>query len=296
MNSKNFTKRGFTLIELLVVIAIIAILAAILFPVFAQAREKARAITCVSNMKQLGLACAMYVQDYDETWPLGMNYTVWYNQAWPNQLVPYIKDLNVFVCPDDSNPETGVQQNYGYGIGISYAANSFIGPGSRQAGPFSIDQPWWITPQTITDAAITFPDQTIAIAEKHNDQVMEWDTTPAGQAAITAYNNSGSGPPNSYGNTDYAYNDLFTGVNWWDGSAPGEIPNGTLPLEGTTRGGTTYSYPNGCNGAVSHVHSNLANFLFCDSHVKAMNPVATNPNPATDEGSNMWDSGRTSNH
>jgi len=68
------THRGFTLIELLVVIAIIAILAAILFPVFAQAREKARTISCLSNTKQIGLACMMYVQDYDETF---------FSQPWP---------------------------------------------------------------------------------------------------------------------------------------------------------------------------------------------------------------------
>src|SRR3984957_5324065 len=63
-------KKGFTLIELLVVIAIIAILAAILFPVFAAAREKARQTSCASNLRQLGLATLMYVQDYDETFPL----------------------------------------------------------------------------------------------------------------------------------------------------------------------------------------------------------------------------------
>src|SRR5438270_8287108 len=67
-------KRGFTLIELLVVIAIIAIIAAILFPVFAQAREKARQATCVSNMKQIGTALTMYQQDYDETYPFGYQY------------------------------------------------------------------------------------------------------------------------------------------------------------------------------------------------------------------------------
>src|SRR6201987_4966907 len=63
-------KKGFPLIELLVVIAIIAILAAILFPVFAQAREKARQATCISNLKQLGAACMMYAQDYDESYPM----------------------------------------------------------------------------------------------------------------------------------------------------------------------------------------------------------------------------------
>src|SRR4051812_47090369 len=87
-------QRGFTLIELLVVIAIIAILAAILFPVFAQAREKARAATCLSNCKQIALGASMYVQDYDETFPKG-----W--QGWPAAVYwftvidPYIKNGGV---------------------------------------------------------------------------------------------------------------------------------------------------------------------------------------------------------
>src|SRR5262249_28725078 len=81
-------RNGFTLIELLVVIAIIAILAAILFPVFAQAREKARQTTCTSNVKNLGLAVMMYAQDYDETYP-----PLWYQANdghWPNTVRPYI--------------------------------------------------------------------------------------------------------------------------------------------------------------------------------------------------------------
>jgi len=86
---------GFTLVELLVVVAIIALLAAILFPVFGRAREKARQTTCISNLKQLGMAFAMYTQDYDESYP-------WGNQGWAGHLVyPYVKNKNVFTCPSD---------------------------------------------------------------------------------------------------------------------------------------------------------------------------------------------------
>jgi prepilin-type N-terminal cleavage/methylation domain-containing protein/prepilin-type processing-associated H-X9-DG protein len=94
--------RGFTLIELLVVIAIIAILAAILFPVFAQAREKARQTSCSSNLKQLGTAMMMYVQDYDESYP-----KVWYAPEghWANVILPYLgqgKQIwtgGIMLCP-----------------------------------------------------------------------------------------------------------------------------------------------------------------------------------------------------
>src|SRR5580704_16672584 len=84
--------RGFTLIELLVVIAIIAILAGILFPVFAQVRDKARAISCTSNEKQLGLAFLQYAQDYDETLPLA-NYvnSDGSNGSWDFEVDPYVK-------------------------------------------------------------------------------------------------------------------------------------------------------------------------------------------------------------
>ena len=102
MNAKN--THAFTLIELLVVIAIIAILAAILFPVFATAREKARQSTCASNQKQIGIAMLQYIQDYDETTPLP-NFCQYFGASWqttPNylgSLVPYIKQKAVFACP-----------------------------------------------------------------------------------------------------------------------------------------------------------------------------------------------------
>jgi prepilin-type N-terminal cleavage/methylation domain-containing protein/prepilin-type processing-associated H-X9-DG protein len=98
--SSSGTRRAFTLIELLVVIAIIAILAAILFPVFAQAREKARQITCLSNLKQAGLAFAMYVQDYDETTPAVVHLGGGLDDDFWGILQPYVKNIDVFFCPD----------------------------------------------------------------------------------------------------------------------------------------------------------------------------------------------------
>jgi len=96
--------RGFTLIELLVVIAIIAILAAILFPVFARAREKARGSSCLSNLRQIGTALMSYAQDFDEhfprtySWSPGYVYRYW----WADLIQPYIRNYQVFVCPSGS--------------------------------------------------------------------------------------------------------------------------------------------------------------------------------------------------
>jgi prepilin-type N-terminal cleavage/methylation domain-containing protein/prepilin-type processing-associated H-X9-DG protein len=109
MSTQKPVRRGFTLIELLVVIAIIAILAAILFPVFAKAREKARAIACLSNMKQIGTGITMYVQDYDETMPMAGSYGS-YNTAIPQEIGPYIQKIanfsgntsGIWKCPDDN--------------------------------------------------------------------------------------------------------------------------------------------------------------------------------------------------
>src|SRR5579871_1074133 len=109
--TRNFSPRrprGFTLIELLVVIAIIAILSAILFPVFAQAREKARQTVCLSNLKQLGLAVEMYVQDYDETfpkeefWDTSSPFSDYYLWSSANCIQPYMKNVDIYRCPSDS--------------------------------------------------------------------------------------------------------------------------------------------------------------------------------------------------
>ena len=106
---KHTQRSGFTLIELLVVIAIIAILAAILFPVFAQAREKARQAACLSNEKQIGLGVMQYVQDYDETFPERYgdtnnpaDFANGKPRSWKDMIYPYIKSRDVFRCP--SNP------------------------------------------------------------------------------------------------------------------------------------------------------------------------------------------------
>ena len=100
----NFPKSAFTLIELLVVIAIIAILAAILFPVFGRARENARRSSCLSNLKQMGLGVMQYTQDYDENYPLWNNNdsSGWNKHSWDYQIQPYVKSTQIFVCPSDS--------------------------------------------------------------------------------------------------------------------------------------------------------------------------------------------------
>src|SRR6266542_1267021 len=100
------SRTGFTLIELLVVIAIIAILAAILFPVFAQVRDRARMTSCGSNMRQLALGVMMYTQDNDETLPMVTNYAAdpgAPDRVWMSTVQPYLKNTGIFLCPSAVN-------------------------------------------------------------------------------------------------------------------------------------------------------------------------------------------------
>jgi len=149
---------GFTLIELLVVIAIIAILAAILFPVFARAREKAREASCISNLKQIGLAVIMYSTDYDDRLPLANEYPAapppadGYHQGPPgiaDVIEPYTKNRQIFRCPSDSSNMFEVQgTSYDYGLGLLD-----IGMPSQM-----MDAPWGMEPSSTALANDYKPD------------------------------------------------------------------------------------------------------------------------------------------
>ena len=129
LNGKRGRGEGFTLIELLVVIAIIAILAAILFPVFARARENARRASCMSNMKQIGLGVMQYTQDYDEKYPpvggTGAGCGSYYpatSLSWEQAVLPYTKSAQIFQCPSDTKAASTDPDN----PKTSYGFNSFM--------------------------------------------------------------------------------------------------------------------------------------------------------------------------
>lgn len=126
VRTQQAVPQGFTLIELLVVIAIIAILAAILFPVFAKARENARRASCQSQLKQISLGLMQYGQDNDESMPKGL--ANGRGAGWAGPTMPYIKSTAIFKCPSDTKkPNNNPQISYAYNQAITYPINGYSG-------------------------------------------------------------------------------------------------------------------------------------------------------------------------
>ena len=242
-------KKGFTLIELLVVIAIISILAAVLFPVFATAREKARQSTCASNEKQIALGLIQYVQDYDELLPCGRaaiyNPPQFSGVGWAAEIYSYVKSRDVFTCPDDTT-----QRNVSYPTcyPVSYGMNANIGPAKSHASTVSVV---W--------TKLASPSSTVLICEERGDLVdvtinpepsNTWRASPVTNGVYGADDN-----PNLPAYGPFDYND-----------------SGTLATGYLGRGGfARYSTGPICNvfpGTADGAHSVAANYAFCDGHVK----------------------------
>ncbi|MEO7715779.1 MAG: DUF1559 domain-containing protein [Capsulimonas sp.] len=255
-------RNGFTLIELLVVIAIIAILAAILFPVFAQAREKARQTMCMSNSKQLGLSILQYNQDYDETMVPVLIGSGWFGAprlSWGLSIQPYLKVAmvgggSVFHCPDLEadyyHQFTGNPVNSGpdwatkflnYGMNLDYLQPD-PGCDPNQALP-DVGVPFG---RPVGLAQIDAPAQTVLLAETKPEVIL---------SSGAFYPSDQVDAPASAGSTAKA-----CGLDGWGQDDGFELPNTGVPNTGTN--------------TFAPRHAGGGNIVFCDGHVKRLMPGA----------------------
>jgi prepilin-type N-terminal cleavage/methylation domain-containing protein/prepilin-type processing-associated H-X9-DG protein len=240
-------RRAFTLIELLVVIAIIALLAAILFPVFAQAREKAREVTCLSDVRQVGTAIKMYVQDYDETFPIfhAYNFTPPPGQAGhkgiEDELEPYTKNRDIFKCPNDSGgpgqkaerPTTNSYRD-AYGSSYRFTGTCFTivgGPNGSYQNNAPIDTTSYPA-RVVTDAAFQYPAETRLM----RDEMLPW-FSPEKDPGGAKYGYAGA---NGAAGWYQQWHPRGGGFVFADGHAKFEVSEGAFQKQRANPEGKTY--------------------------------------------------------
>ncbi len=265
------TRSGFTLIELLVVIAIIAILAAILFPVFAQAREQARKTSCLSNVKQIGLGFQMYAQDYDESMPASFALNPSINGGgrqeipYEHQIYPYIKNWAIFACPSDATPINTNNHDKGQYF-----------DGSMADGKYRRSYGYVCAIATDAGAAAgVAPDPNTGMSEWQKGKSLAAFDAPAETIAITEQWGTEGGLSNSF-TPGTPWGSMFTNCDTWklsgrkrnaDGSPKSPIDQ--APASPGINPPCTTEFANN-NKVQAKGHMDAMNYMFADGHAKVM--------------------------